>query len=170
MIWRASWRADPRAAALADRHYSRQNIGADQFMPAGRCAVFYAETETGRAVWGTSWPFAEWVKHAWAGAWVCSIFRNEGAGVASEMIRQAVAATRAHFGEPPALGMITFVDRDKVRPTMVRGQAVYGWSFLKAGFRHVGETKELGLLAYQLEPADMPPPETAMGVQQGLFA
>lgn len=170
MIWRASWRADPRAKALADRHYSRQNPAADQFMPAGSCAVFYAETATGRAVWGTSWPLAEWVKHEWAGAWVCSIFRNEGAGVASDLIRQAVAATRAHYGRTPELGMVTFVDRGKVRPTMVRGRPVYGWSFMKAGFRHVGETKELGLLAYLLAPADMPPAEMAMGVQQGLFA
>jgi hypothetical protein len=49
---------------------------------------------------------------------VCSAFRNEGAGIASEMIREAVSATRAYFGDPPPLGMITFIDRKKVKPTM----------------------------------------------------
>lgn len=37
--WRLSWRADPRARPLADRHYNRQRIGAAQFVPPGRCLV-----------------------------------------------------------------------------------------------------------------------------------
>lgn len=114
MLWRRSDRFDPRALALADRHYSRQKPGTPQFVKAGSCAVFYAETETGRAVWATSWQ--KHVKHQWAGAWECAIFRNEGAAKASKLIRMAVAATRAHYGEPPPLGMITFVDPERVRP------------------------------------------------------
>ncbi len=105
------------------------------------------------------------MKHEWAGAWTCSIFRNEGAGRASDMIRDAVAATRHHYGDPPPLGMITFIDRRKVQPTIVRGREVFGWTFMKAGFIHVGETKELGLLAYQLRPENMPPARPAIGTQ-----
>lgn len=90
------------------------------------------------------------------GAWVCSAFRNEGAGRASDMIVQALAATRAVLGEPPELGMITFVDRRKVRPTMVRGVETWGWTYQRAGFRPVGETKG-GLLALQILPDAMPP-------------
>lgn len=33
--WQRTWRADPRAAALADRHYSRGTPGASQFAPPG---------------------------------------------------------------------------------------------------------------------------------------
>lgn len=33
MTWQRTWRADPRAAALADDHYSRKSRGADQFAP-----------------------------------------------------------------------------------------------------------------------------------------
>lgn len=40
-----------------------------------------------RAVWITSWPFAE--KHAWPGAWVCSAFRNEGDELSSTLITSA---------------------------------------------------------------------------------
>ena len=113
MIWTLSTRCREDTRELADRHYNRQKVGAVGFVPPGRCLVLHAETKTGRAFWVTSWPFAEYTKHHWAGAWVCSAFRNEGAGVASEMIRDAVSATRAFFGEAPALGMITFVDRAK---------------------------------------------------------
>lgn len=156
--WCVSHRADPAAARLADRHYNRQKIGSPQFAPTGSCAVFLSKC--GRAFWVTSVPLSEWVRHAWGGAWICSAFRSEGAGCASELIRQAVAATRAHYGEPPALGMVTFVNRDKVRPRMVRGKKVWGWSYLKAGFTEIGETKS-GLLALQLLPESMPGPLAA---------
>jgi hypothetical protein len=158
MRWCASHRADPFAAAIADRHYNRQKPGTPQFAPTGSCCVFISDC--GRAFWITSAPFAEWVKHAWPGAWVCSAFRNEGAGVASELIRQAVAATLAHYGEPPALGMVTFIDRAKVRPTPVRGVLTWGWTYRKAGFVDVGETKG-GLLTLQMLPDAMPPAESA---------
>lgn len=155
MIWQTSNRADPRARELADRHYNRQKPGAPQFVPPGRCCVLYAETETGRAFWVTSWPYAVYVKHQWAGAWICSAFRNEGAGVASTLIREAVAATRAHFGGPPALGMISFIDPSKVKPTPVHSKQTWGYTYMQAGFRHVGQTKG-GLLTVQLLPEDMP--------------
>jgi len=169
MPWNLSHRADPRGCALADRHYSRQKIGSPQFMPPGGCVVLYAgRPGDGEAVWGTSTPFAQYVKHAWAGAWMCSIFRNEGAGLASELILSAVAASRAVAGEPPAFGMVTFIDRRKVRPVIVRGDAIFGWTYRKAGFREVGETKG-GLLALQLLPDDMPPPQPPIGFQPPLL-
>ena len=118
--------------------------------------VLYAHTSTGQAVWVTSWPFGEYVRHAWPGAWVCSAFRNEGAGVASEMIRDALACTVATFGLA-APGMVTFINRKKVRPTKVRGVDVWGWTFLRAGFRVCGETAG-GLMALWIDAADMPAP------------
>jgi hypothetical protein len=54
------------------------------------------------ALWVTSWPFAEFTKHEWAGAWVNSLFRNESDHLSSDMIRAAVAASVAFFGPPPA--------------------------------------------------------------------
>jgi hypothetical protein len=164
VIWRLSHRADPFARDLADRHYNRQKVGTPQFGPPGRCMVLTADTETGKAFWITSWPFAEYVKHAWAGAWVCSAFRNEGAGLSSKLISQAVAATRAYFGEPPSLGMITFVDRSKTRPKRDPGHC-----YIIAGFRPCGETKG-GLAALQMLPANMPEPQPAIGFQLEMIA
>lgn len=153
-VWQRSNRADPRARELADRHYNRQKPGTPQFVPPGRCLVLYAETETGKAFWVTSYPYAQYVRHAWAGAWICSAFRNEGAGIASELISQAVRETIAYFGDPPPLGMVTFIDPKKVKPTMVHGKQTWGYTYLKAGFKPVGKTKS-GLLAFQLLPKDM---------------
>jgi hypothetical protein len=160
MIWRHSFRADPVACAIADRHYNRQSVGAPQFVPPGRCLVLLAP----RALWVTSWPLPQYVKHRWAGAWVCSLFRNEGEGVASELIRQAIAATRAEFGDPPALGMVTFVNPAHVKPTMVRGKATWGWTWLKAGFERDGETRA-GLPCFRLRRDRMPAAEAPHGKQ-----
>ena len=169
MPWSLSHRADPRSAALADRHYSRQKIGSPQFVPPGRCVVLYAENDGGRACWVTSWPFAEYVKHQWAGAWMCSLFRNEGAGVASDLIWSALAATRAVYGDPPPLGLVSFISRKHVRPTKVRGVETWGYSWRSAGFKVIGETKG-GLLALGIAPADMPAAVAPVGYQPTLFA
>jgi hypothetical protein len=143
---------------LADRHYNRQKIGTPQFVPPGSCLVLLSDC--GRAFWITSAPFAEYVKHAWPGAWVCSAFRSEGAGRASELIRSAVAATRAFYGAAPALGMVSFIDRDQVRPTICRGAPVWGWTWRQAGFVEAGETAG-GLLVMQMLPQHMPEPDAA---------
>lgn len=154
-IWRASHRADTPARELADRHYSRQKPGSPQFMPPGSCRVLLAENK--KAVFGLSYPKTEYVKHAWAGAWICSIFRNEQAGpLASQMIADAMAIFQTHYEVPP-LGCVTFVDPKEVPGIMERGERIKGFCFYKAGFELVGETKS-GKLAWQLRPEKMPPP------------
>jgi hypothetical protein len=155
MIWQRSHRFDKRAVTIADRHYNRQKPGTPQFMPAGSCRVLVANN--GKAVFGLTFPKAEYVKHAWPGAWICSIFRNEDAGpLASDMIRDAMAVMQTEY-DVPALGCVTFVNPKKVPGILVRGERVKGFCFMKAGFRVVGETKK-GLLAWQLLPREMPAP------------
>jgi hypothetical protein len=120
-------------------------------------------TEKADALWITSWPFAEYVKHAWAGAWVCSCFRNESVHLSSELITEAVAATIYRYGPAPDLGMITFVNPKKVNPIKVRGKTEWGFCYKKAGFREVGATKG-GLVALQILPDEMPAARPAIGV------
>ncbi len=149
MYWVMSHRADPTVVPLADRHYNRQKIGSPQFVPPGRCVVL--KTPALDAFWVTSWPFAQYVKHAWAGAWVCSAFRNEGPILSSDLILDAVRCTRHRYGDIPALGMLTFVD-----PAKTRRKRDPGRCFRRAGFDPVGYTKG-GLVALQLTPDCMPP-------------
>jgi len=162
MRWEVSDRADPVAAKIADRHYNRQKIGTPQFVPPGRCVVL--RTPTGDAFWITSWPFAEYVRHAWPGAWVCSAFRNESEHLSSDLIREAVAATFALLGQPPSLGMVTFVDAAKTRRKRDPGRC-----FRRAGFKHVGFTKG-GLYALRLDPLAMPDAALPLGAQLEIAA
>ena len=152
MRWRLSNRNDVRALPLADRHYNRQRIAAPGFVPPGRCLVLLTDDET--ALWVTSWPFSEYVKHAWAGAWINSLFRNEGPAVSSALILDAIACTQSIWS-PPALGIVTFVDPSKVAGINVRGKRIVGYCYKRAGFEHVGFTKG-GLWAWQLPPERMP--------------
>ena len=148
MSWKLAHRFHPRACAIADRHYNRQKIGSPQFVPPGRCIVLLDDDG---ALWVTSWPFAEYVKHAWGGAWVNSLFRNESKWLSSLLIRDAIAVTRSVW-TPPPLGVVTFVDASKVRR-----KRDPGYCYLKAGFERVGETKG-GLVALQMLPTAMPEP------------
>lgn len=133
---------------MADRHYNRQKPGTPQFVPPGKNLVL--KSHCGKAVWVSSWPLEEFTRHEWAGAWINTLFRNEGAGLSSELIREAVAVTRGRW-DVPALGMVTFIDVEKIRRKRDPGRC-----YRKAGFKHVGFTKVNGLMAFQLLPADMP--------------
>lgn len=145
--WRISNRADPLALPLADRHYNRQKIGSPQFVPPGRCIVMLTQGEG--ALWVTSWPFAEYVKHAWAGAWVNSLFRREGGPLASDLIAFAVSLTRAVWDAPP-LGIVSFVDAVKTKRKRDPGRC-----YRRAGWKHAGFTKG-GLWVFQQLPHEMP--------------
>jgi hypothetical protein len=166
MTWEQVSRNDPRARQLADRHYNRQKIGSSQFAPPGNCFVLYTKNENGgEAFWITSWQ--KYTLHAWDGAWVCSAFRNENAGIAQDLIYTAIQATKWYWPNVPNLGMITFINEQKVTPTIVRGKLVFGWTFRKIGFEEVGRTKINNLLVLQLLPEKMPESSPPIGVFHG---
>lgn len=167
--WRLSDRFDPAALPLADRHYNRQKIGSPQFVPPGRCLVLLTADRS--ALWVTSWPFAQFVRHAWGGAWVNSLFRNEGTHLSSDLIRHAVAHSRARWPDIPQLGIVSFVDASKTEE-----KEVPGWCYRRAGWTHVGYTAG-GLHAFQQLPGrrigrrsePMPEAEPVPGSQDVLF-
>ena len=151
-----SHRADPPAVRIADRHYNRQKPGTPQFVPPGRCLVLLSEEKM--ALWVTSWPFAKYVKHNWAGAWINSLFRNEGNILSSILIEEAIAATIWHWKSPPKLGIITFVDANQIKSTNP------GYCYQKAGFEKVGFTNG-GLVVLQILPENMPEPMPPLNAQ-----
>lgn len=163
MRWRMSNRADPLGARLADRHYSRAKPGTPQFVGNGSDIVLLApRTGQPKALWVTKWQKyvrTEW----WLDAWVCSLFRNEGAGLSSELIAEATAATRAAWGDPPPRGFVTFVNADKVKPKQHPG-----YCFRVAGWREVGRTAA-GLVVLQLRAADFPEPREPHDFQRTLM-
>jgi hypothetical protein len=161
MHWHLSHRADRAALPLANRHYSRQQPDTPQFVAPGRCVVL--TTSGFDALWVSLWQYPEFIDHAWKDAWVCSLFRNESGDLSSDLIRQAVAATRFYWAAVPSQGMITFVD-----PGQVRRKRDPGRCFIKAGFQPCGSTKG-GLLAFQLMPDPMPGAQAPIGGQFALL-
>lgn len=153
MNWERVNRRDGRARRLADRHYSRQVVGSPQVGGAGNLIILVRPT--GDAAWITIQQ--EFSKHAWHGAWVCSIFRNESVVLSSTLIREAVAATRFLWGDPPACGFITFVDAAKTRHKRDPGRC-----YLRAGFKRAGFTQG-GLWVLQMLGPDMPEAEAPIG-------
>ena len=161
MYWSLSYRADRTALPLANRHYSRQTPGSGQFVAPGRCVVLTGLRAD--ALWVSLWQQAKFTDHAWPGAWLCSLFRNESAELSSVLIRQAIAATRFGWPAIPSQGMVTFVDPGKVRRKRDPGRC-----FVRAGFQACGITKG-GLLAFQLTPDAMPEAEAPVGGQFALL-
>lgn len=66
-----------------------------------------------RAVWLTHWPRADLALDG-LDAWRCSIFRNEGAGLSSELIEGAMVLTAERWSDRPADGWLTWIDTTKV--------------------------------------------------------
>jgi len=161
MHWHLSYRTDPLVKPLADRHYNRQNPESPNFVPPAKCLVL--RTNPCDAFWVTLVPYAEYVRHRWAGAWTCTSFRNEGSVLSSLLIEQAVAASLWKFKKPPEIGFITFVNARKIKPTQKPG-----WCFRKAGWKHVGFT-ESGLHALQLLPHEFPEPDPPINAQFEIF-
>lgn len=158
MVWWRSWKADPVAVAFAAGHYSRRRRAKKtqrQWCPPGRGVPLRVYDGPGAALWHTHWPDPRIAMHGLGDAWICSIFRNEGAGLSSDLILEALAASRYEFGDPPEVGTLTFVDRDEILSPNP------GYCFKVVGFAYVGKTKDRGLdilaLPPELHPAAEPP-------------
>lgn len=153
MRWLRVSATDPFARVLADRHYPRENVGAKFFTPPGRKVVLRAADPSGTAFWVSL--HQQHVDHAWPGAWVCSAFRNETGWWSSELIREALAATRAEWGEPPAEGMITFVDPAATARRRSRNHRP-GHCFRVVGFEELKARTGRGYFVLRLPPERFP--------------
>ena len=162
-LWQRTTKFDPVCAKFADRHYNRQKKGSPQFAPPGGTIVLkIMEEDEIRALWVSL--AQKFIDHQWKNSWNNCLFRNEGAGLSSTLIREAVAITRSIWGEPPDGGMITFIDPDKIRKKRDPGRC-----YRKAGFSLVGKTKIKERLCFQLMPEEFPPPINANDNQGNLF-
>lgn len=158
--WILTSPTDLEAREVANRHYSRQKPASKRFVQAGSCMVLkHRDAQGNMAVWVTMWPIAEYVLHRWPTAWSCAMMRNESSTRTSDLITDAIACTRWYYGKPPDLGMITFVQPDKVIE-----KELPGYCFLRAKFRYehdadgsVAKTADGKKICMRITPARMPP-------------
>lgn len=131
--WLITDGGDQDVRALADRHYSRQSPGAQRFTRRGENIVLISRD--GKAAWIVHRPCpGKAVRYDGADSWECSLFRNEGSVLSSELIIEATELTCAIWGLPPKDGLITFVNAGKVQSSNP------GFCFIKAGWYHDGES------------------------------
>ena len=115
MTWLRVMKFDPRAARLADRHYSRRKIGSPQFMPPGQTLVLLTPDADGVFGWWRPDPTSGIRAMNGLDGWTCTIFRNEGARLSSGLILAAeTMLVDSGRGCGPD-GMLTYVFDAKVR-------------------------------------------------------
>jgi hypothetical protein len=130
------------AAALFDRHYSRNPAARGDPRVAGPGEKTVLLTPCARAlfVWRR---FVSKDPTAAAGDVNCAIFRNEGAGRSSDLIRAAMALAWARW---PGARLYTYVNPRRVRSSN------QGCCFKAAGWRACGITKTRRLLVLERRP------------------
>lgn len=174
MAWRLSSSSDRRALDVVDGtgmhegkgpHYSRRTPGSKTFTGVGQEVVLV--TDCGRAVWAcirqkTPMAVGTGSSRGRDGdtdqrarfLWRNSMFRNLGAGLSSDLIREALAMTYDawidRYGCIPAERLRTEID---VRAVRSRNP---GYCYMMAGWDK-GETKRGKLFLYAPPPAVAPP-------------
>ena len=131
---------DVEACLLADRHYSRQKRGANQFMPPGRTMIL--RSSEGDVVFGWLW---QQKRDDGQAGYNCSIFRNESERLSSDIIFEAERKAVTEWG---ANRGFTYIDPDSISNKRNPGYCfkVAGWRFVKQSNcgLHLLEKLELG--------------------------
>ena len=119
---------DVECVRMADRHYSRQKPGTNQFLPPGRTAVYRSADGDVLIAW-------LWQQKRDDGevGYNLPIFRNESSRRSSEIILESEKKVVSKWG--PNRGF-TYVD-----PNRVRHKRDPGRCFLRAGWKFVRVTK-----------------------------
>lgn len=145
LLWDGRWvevkDGNATARAIYRRHYSRYvyKDGRDPALFVGPGEKMVLLTPCAKAMF-------VWRKFICADGQQgvnCAVFRNEGAGLSSDLIREAV---RLAWERWPGERLYTYVNSRKVRSQNP------GCCFLKAGWRKCGQTKWNKLLVLELLP------------------
>lgn len=132
--------ASPTAAAIFDRHYSRGAAGSPFVAGPGEKMVLLTPCARALFVWRQ---FVSKDPTVGADDVNCAVFRNEGAGLSSSLILEAMALAWRKW---PGRRLYTYVDPRKVRSRNP------GYCFLMAGWRRCGITKRRGFLILEVRP------------------
>lgn len=142
--WTTVLDGNPTAEAIFKRHYSRR-VG-----PRKKRGLIVGPGEKLVLLWPDARALFAWRKEQFRRdgqkGVECAIFRNEGAGLSSELIRRADAIA---FAKWPGQRHFTMVNPKKVASHNP------GYCFLMAGWRRCGVTKSGLLILERLPAAEM---------------
>jgi hypothetical protein len=131
---------NPTALSLFDRHYTskrRERRKIDQFVGPGEKVVLLTPCARALFVW------RKYVSDDRQRGVNCAVFRNEGAGLSSALIRAAMDVAWLRW---PGERLFTYVNPKKLRSTNP------GFCFLAAGWKRCGVTKWNRLLILEAAP------------------
>lgn len=137
--WEQVWDGNPTAAAIYDRHYSRNPASRGDPRIAGPGEKMVLLTPCARALF----VWRKFISKDQQGGVNCAIFRNEGAGLSSALILEAMRLAWLRW---PGARFYTYVNPRKVRSSNP------GFCFLQAGWRRCGVTKTRRLLVLEALP------------------
>ena len=127
-VWRVSHKYDKVGAKLADGHYSRRTIGAPQFMPPGETLVLVTVDDSAVFGWWRPHPRSGIVAMNGLDGWTCTIFRNVGKYLSSELVLEAERHLLWERGNCGPSGLLTYVAPKKIRSSNP------GYCFRLAGY------------------------------------
>ena len=159
MEWRKVTKFNAAACRLADRHYSRRNVGAHQFMPPGQTIILLLEDFHALFGWWRPHPNSGLRAMNGLDGWTCTIFRNESPVRSSELILGAEAELYRYADGCGPDGLLTYVWDRKVRSRNP------GYCFLCAGWRRIGRSADDRKTLLQ----KIPVPGIFSGLRQGLL-
>jgi hypothetical protein len=125
----------PAGARLADGHYSRRTIGSPQFMPPGQTLVLLTPDESAVFGWWRPHPDSGIVAMNKLDGWTCTIFRNTGPALSSDLILAAERELLARYDCGPD-GLLTYVWDRKVASVNP------GYCFKVAGWKAIGRSAD----------------------------
>lgn len=144
-LWIQVEKFAPAAVRLADKHYSRRTQGSNQFMPPGQTLVLLTPDSLAVFGWWRPDPRAGIVPMNGLDGWTCTIFRNTGPQLSSELILAAEEELVARYDCGPD-GLITYVWDEKVRSVNP------GYCFKKAGWKVTGRSADGKKTLLQKQP------------------
>ncbi len=133
--WTVATKFDPRAARLADGHYSRRTIGSPQFMPPGQTLILLTPDADALFGWWRPHPDAGIRAMNGLDGWTCTIFRNVGPHRSSDLILEAETELLSRYDVGPD-GLITYVWDRKVASVNP------GYCFKCAGWHVTGRSAD----------------------------
>lgn len=149
---------DARVAALLSRHYSyrpykdnrrrvQRHMG---FCPGGERIILLTGTGDAAFIWRKFSANPEMIeKYGWQTGIGCTFFRNEGAILSSDLIREACEIAWRRW---PGERLFTFVEDEKVATSQQHGRAKAGWCYRKAGWKPAGRNKDGRLTVLEIRP------------------
>ena len=133
--WVAVPKFTPAGARLADGHYSRRTVGSPQVMPPGQTLVLLSPDCRAVFGWWRPDPKSGIVAMNKLDGWTCTIFRNTGAGLSSELILAAESELMGRYDCGPD-GLLTYVWDAKVASPNP------GYCFKRAGWKAIGRSAD----------------------------